>query len=265
MPKPADYLVCATQRSGSTLLVESLAATGVAGRPQEFFQYLPSSSLSPQPREWFAGIDDPSLTGLLDPTDPGTVDTRTAEQWREDVLREGRTANGVWGGKLMWNQTPLLISRTRTASGSLRTAIRSLFDGADPVYVHVHRPDLVSQAVSMWRAVQTRVWRDDPDHDRDRDAQAVYRAEGIAHLAGILQWQERAWRSWFAAESIEPLDIDFGELVADPRKTTARVLEAVGQDPHSAPPPPLKPQSNSRSKEWAERYRADAAKNGYPL
>ena len=57
MPSPDDYLVCASQRSGSTLLVESLAATGVAGRPQEFFQYYPSSSLSPQPREWFAGVD----------------------------------------------------------------------------------------------------------------------------------------------------------------------------------------------------------------
>lgn len=35
------YLVLATQRSGSTLLVESLRATGCAGEPQEFFQYLP--------------------------------------------------------------------------------------------------------------------------------------------------------------------------------------------------------------------------------
>ncbi|ADG79916.1 Trehalose 2-sulfotransferase OS=Tsukamurella paurometabola (strain ATCC 8368 / DSM / CCUG 35730/ CIP 100753 / JCM 10117 / KCTC 9821 / NBRC 16120 / NCIMB 702349 / NCTC 13040) OX=521096 GN=Tpau_3332 PE=3 SV=1 [Tsukamurella paurometabola] len=264
MSQPPSYLVCASQRSGSTLLVESLAATGVAGNPQEFFQYFPSSSLSPQPREWFAGVDDPDLLALLDPTEAGTVDTRTQEQWRADVLTSGRTSNGVWGGKLMWNQTPILISRTRVASGSLRTAVRSLFDGADPVYVHVFRPDVVPQAVSMWRAVQTRTWRDDPDHDRERDERAVYRAEGIAHLAGILLEQERAWRAWFAAEAIEPLEIDFTELIADPRTSTARVLEALGQDPALAPPPPLKPQSNERSKEWAQRYRADAAQNGYP-
>ncbi|KXP03695.1 trehalose 2-sulfotransferase [Tsukamurella pseudospumae] len=265
MPSPDDYLVCASQRSGSTLLVESLAATGVAGRPQEFFQYYPSSSLSPQPREWFAGVDDASLLDLLDPIDPGTVDPRGPAQWRADVLREGRTPNGVWGGKLMWNQTPVLVTRTRTASGSVRTAIRSLFDGADPLYVHVHRPDVVAQAVSMWRAVQTRVWRDDPDHDRERDERAVYRADGIAHLAGILREQERSWRAWFAFEGITPLEIDFHELTADPQKTTARMLDALGQDPQLAPPPPLKPQSNDRSKEWAERYRADAAENGYPL
>lgn len=41
------YLVLATQRSGSTLLVESLRATGCAGEPQEFFQYLPSTGMAP--------------------------------------------------------------------------------------------------------------------------------------------------------------------------------------------------------------------------
>lgn len=92
MPQPVNYLVCASQRSGSTLLVESLAATGVAGRPQEFFQYYPSSSLAPQPREWFAGVDDPSLTDLLDPIDPGTVDARTPAQWRDTTLRRRRPA-----------------------------------------------------------------------------------------------------------------------------------------------------------------------------
>lgn len=49
------YLVLASQRSGSTLLVESLRATGVAGEPGEFFQYLPATSQSPQPRQWFEG------------------------------------------------------------------------------------------------------------------------------------------------------------------------------------------------------------------
>ena len=35
---PTDtYLICATQRSGSTLLCELLKQTGVAGRPEEYF------------------------------------------------------------------------------------------------------------------------------------------------------------------------------------------------------------------------------------
>ena len=64
---PTAYLVLASQRSGSTLLVESLRATGVAGEPQEFFQYLPTTSMSPQPRQWFADVEDESILRLLDP------------------------------------------------------------------------------------------------------------------------------------------------------------------------------------------------------
>ncbi|MGW0036930.1 trehalose 2-sulfotransferase [Gordonia sp. NPDC003376] len=265
MPTSESYLVCASQRSGSTLLVESLAATGVAGTPEEFFQYFTSSSQAPQPREWFAGIDDPTILNLLDAVDPGEVDTRDFASWRTDILAAGRTPNGVWGGKLMWNQTPLLVARTRTGTGSLRTAIRALL-GADPLYIHVYREDVVPQAVSMWRAVQTRVWRDGhgPHADADRDARAEYNADGIAHLAGILLEQERQWRRWFSDEGIEPFDVEFGQLVKDPQGTTARVLTALGLDPVLAPPPPLKPQSNARSKEWAQRYRRDAERNGYP-
>lgn len=261
MPPVDNYLVCASQRSGSTLLVESLAATGVAGTPEEFFQYFTSSSLSPQPREWFAGVDDPEILDLLDDTDPGRPDDRDFRRWRSDVLAAGRGANGVWGGKLMWNQTPLLIARTRVGSGSLRTSIREIL-GDDPLFVHVYREDIVGQAVSMWRAVQTRIWRDDGGHGtHDR---AVYNARGIAHLATILLDEERHWRAWFEAEDISPIDVEFGQLVKDPRGTTARVLSALGQDPALAPSPPTKPQSNSRSKQWAQRYREDATRNGYP-
>ena len=263
VPLPDTYLVCASQRSGSTLLVESLAATGVAGVPQEFFQYYPTSSQAPQPREWFVGVTDPEILKLLDETDPGTVDKRDSDEWRTDVRNAGRTSNGVWGGKLMWNQTPLLVARSRVGDGTLRSALRWFFDGQDPLFVHVSRNDVVAQAVSMWRAVQTRVWRDDGSNP-DADDGAVYHAEGIAHLAGILADEERRWREWFAAEQITPIEIEFRELVADPTGLTADILTALGQDPALAPPPPLKPQSNSRSKEWAQRYRADAAQNGYP-
>src|ERR1700739_2545347 len=143
-----SYLVLATQRSGSTLLVESLRATGCAGEPQEFFQYLPHTGMAPQPREWFAGVDDESILRLLDPLDErGTPDTATPVAWREHIRSSGRTPNGVWGGKLMWNQTSLLLKRAAqlpecsgTPGYGLRAAIREVI-GSEPVYVHVHRPD----------------------------------------------------------------------------------------------------------------------------
>jgi LPS sulfotransferase NodH len=195
--QPTAYLVLASQRSGSTLLVESLRATGVAGEPQEFFQYLPTTSMSPQPKEWFADADDESILRLLDPLIDGKPDLAPAEIWRDYIRTVGRTPNGIWGGKLMWNQTCLLLSRAkdlpeRSGSGLL-SAIRDVV-GTDPVLIHVYRPDVVSQAVSFWRAVQTRVWRGRPDplarragriprrSDRARGPDSARAGGGLAHL-----------------------------------------------------------------------------------
>src|ERR1700750_1052842 len=137
---PATYLVLASQRSGSTLLVESLRATGVAGEPQEFFQYLPNTSMSPQPKEGFAAIDDDSVLRLLAPLVEGKPDLAPAEIWRDYIRTVGRTPNGVWGGKLMWNQTPLLLQRAKDlparSGDGLLSAIRGVV-GSDPVLVHV--------------------------------------------------------------------------------------------------------------------------------
>ncbi|GGF36819.1 trehalose 2-sulfotransferase [Williamsia phyllosphaerae] len=257
------YLVLATQRSGSTLLVESLRATGIAGEPQEFFQYLPHSGLAPQPREWFADVTDESILSLLDPLDPGTPRSETGDEWAERIRREGSTANGVWGGKLMWNQTPLLLANAsglRNRSGDdLRSAIDDLL-GPDVVFVHVYRTDIAAQAVSMWRAVQTRVWRGAAPAEIDERAQ--YHAGGIAHLHAILSEQERSWRAWFDTAGVEPIEIDYRHLAEDTTGEVGRVLSALGLDPALAPPPALTRQGNARSVDWIERYRRDAAREG---
>ncbi|CPR09499.1 sulfotransferase [Mycobacterium bohemicum DSM 44277] len=266
MPKsPSSYLVLASQRSGSTLLVETLRATGVAGEPQEFFQYLPTTSLAPQPREWFADLQDESILRLLDPLEPGKPDLAPAETWREYIRTVGRTPNGVWGGKLMWNQTPLLLDRARQlpdrSGDGLLAAIRDVV-GEEPLFIHVHRPDVVSQAVSFWRAVQTRVWRGKPDPLRD--ARASYHAGAIAHVVTMLRAQEEGWRRWFAEEDVHPMDIPYPVLWRNLTQVVADILQALGLDPRLAPEPVLERQGDDRSDEWVDRYRADAERDGLP-
>lgn len=265
MSTASAYLVLASQRSGSTLLVESLRATGVAGEPQEFFQYLPTTSQAPQPRQWFAGVHDESILQLLDPLDEGTPDLAPAHIWRDYIRAVGRTPNGVWGGKLMWNQTPLLLERARAlpdrSDDGLLAAIRDVV-GSDPFLVYVHRPDKVSQAVSFWRAVQTRVWRGRPDPGRDE--RALYHAGAIAHIVTMLRRQDEGWRSWFTEEGIAPLEVPYPVLWRNLTHVVTTVLEALGQDPRLAPPPVLERQADQRSDEWVERYRSDAQNNGLP-
>src|SRR5690242_11782657 len=98
------YLVCATQRSGSTLLCELLKGTEVAGVPEEFFEALRSTGMPRQPRQYFdgSGLDDvvAGLPPLQDghPEKPGDF-----EGWFTYAIQRGTTSNGVFGAKMMWN------------------------------------------------------------------------------------------------------------------------------------------------------------------
>src|SRR6201991_2549603 len=60
-----SYLVCATPRSGSTLLCEALKSTGVAGRPEEYFEALRNTGRPRRPQEYFKGVDDASIAEHL--------------------------------------------------------------------------------------------------------------------------------------------------------------------------------------------------------
>ena len=233
---PTAYLVLASQRSGSTLLVESLRATGVAGEPQEFFQYLPTTSMSPQPREWFADVSDESVLRLLDPIVEGKPDLAPAKIWRDYIRTVGRTPNGVWGGKLMWNQTPLLLQRAKDLperSGTACSRPSAMSSAADPVLVHVYRPDVVSQAVSFWRAVQTRVWRGRPDPVRD--ARAEYHAGASRTWSTCCAPRRRVGGTWFAEENVKPIDVPYPVLWRNLTEVVGTVLEALGLDPRLAP------------------------------
>jgi LPS sulfotransferase NodH len=56
-----SYLVCATPRSGSTLLCETLEQTGIAGRPREYFEALKETGVPRRPREYFWGLRRPEV------------------------------------------------------------------------------------------------------------------------------------------------------------------------------------------------------------
>jgi N-sulfoglucosamine sulfohydrolase len=57
----ASYLICATPRSGSTLLCDALEGTGIAGRPAEHFEVLLETGLPRQPRDYFQRSNDPEV------------------------------------------------------------------------------------------------------------------------------------------------------------------------------------------------------------
>lgn len=56
-----SYLICATPRSGSTLLCEAMQNSGIAGCPEEYFEDLVKTGHPHRPLEYFEGVDDPIL------------------------------------------------------------------------------------------------------------------------------------------------------------------------------------------------------------
>ena len=65
MKPDCSYLVCATPRSGSTLVCHALEETGVAGRPEEYFEALRHSGRPRRPEEYPSpsGVSQRSVTG----------------------------------------------------------------------------------------------------------------------------------------------------------------------------------------------------------
>jgi LPS sulfotransferase NodH len=252
----AAYLVCATPRSGSTLLCEMLRETGVAGAPREHFEFLRRSGQPRQPREYFEGVSEPGVVGLLAPLEAGSADVEPADAWRARILHEGSTPNGVWGGKLMWGHVEDLLGRARRLDGlaqaDLATVLRALL--GDVRLVFVTRADKVAQAVSLWRAVQTQRWSAAAGAPR-QPTDATYSFAAIDHLAGQLARDDAAWRAWFAAHaSHAPLELSYDAIAADPRAAVERVLGFAGLPAADVGDPPLRDQRDARSREWVERY-----------
>jgi LPS sulfotransferase NodH len=87
--KPStSYLVCASQRSGTTLLCRALADTGVAGRPDEYFLAVDERD-HPEWRGWEHGPFGRAHQA------------RDREHYLDIVSDLGSTPNGVFGAKLM--------------------------------------------------------------------------------------------------------------------------------------------------------------------
>jgi LPS sulfotransferase NodH len=232
----SGLIVCATQRSGSTLLSELLKATGVAGVPSEYFQHFKDTGLADQPRQYLAGVSDPAVLSMLPPLDPGVPETAFDF---DAVRRAGTTPNGVFAAKIMWSHTPDLWARLGE---------RSLEDVFGPLhYVQVVRRDKVAQAVSLWTAIQTQAW----SSGDVAIAEPVYSFAAIKHLIAWLSEGERGWTEWLRGRS--PDVVVYEDFARDPAPT----IEILAGAPVA--PAPLRRQSGSRSSAWAARYASEAA------
>jgi trehalose 2-sulfotransferase len=254
------YLVCATPRSGSTLLCEMLINTGVAGRPAEHVEGLRLLGRPAEPREYFTGVRDRAVLELLPASAPPQPHHVPIGERLAAILRHATTPNGVFGTKVMWAYLADLQDRLAElpALAPLEDADRLRAVLGDVRYVHVSRHDHVAQAISMWRALQTRAWR----AETDDAVEPVYSFTAIHHLVELLDAHDEHWRDWFAAHGIEPLSLSYDDIADAPQRELARTLDFLGIEGACEGEPPLRRQAGPVSAEWSARYRADLEVGG---
>jgi LPS sulfotransferase NodH len=214
------YAICTQPRSGSNLLCEYLSSTDRLGHPLEYFN-------GPARRE----------LGLADyPDDPRLqIDA---------ILRLGATSNGVYAVKLFASQFADFQHRVRWTERLPKLQ-----------FVYLCRDDLLGQAISWARALQTEQYRSTQNVKRT----AFYDAGLIrAQLMTIVEERAR-WEAFFARTGISPLRLTYERFLEDPAGHVGIVAALVDVDDAKvdAGKINLVKQRDALSEEWRQRFRAE--------
>jgi LPS sulfotransferase NodH len=179
--------------------------------------------------------------------------------WREyldRVLEAGTGPSGVFCTKLMWGYLHDALHELRRLSRMYDeddlAVLCSFFP--EPSFVWIRREDVVAQAVSWARAVQTGQWASfqavqaEPAFDFDQ-------VDGLYHLARV---HDGAWARWFAAHGVDPLRVVYEELATDPVGVVEDVIARLGLEPSPVKgraPMELSRQGDAVNLDWAARYK----------
>lgn len=216
-PPLRGYAICTAPRSGSNFLCELLTATGELGRPLEYF-----NGPGRRRQEFPDYPDDP-------------------EQQLAAVLRLGVTANGIYGLKVFATHFDT-VRDTRWAARlpNLR-------------FIYLRRRDLLGQAISYARAMHTGRYKSTWAEGQSSE----YDAGLINNNLVTLVREHARWQFYFARNGVQPLELWYEDVQADPHRAIAQVAGAMGLERVSAPDPArlsLQVQRDETSEAWRQRF-----------
>ena len=171
-------------------------AIGVAGRPEWYFR-------EPDQHYWA------SRFGVRVSPD-GSFDYAALVQ---GAVGAGRSVNGVFAARIMWGTLDVVVRGLR--SSSTASDLEVLVEAFGPIhFVWLRRGDDIGQAVSWARAEQTGYW-----HQGDA-ARATPQLDisQVDDLVRTVRDHNDAWRTWFADQRVEPQEVAYEDLIANPRR-----------------------------------------------
>src|SRR6516225_7635540 len=197
----ATYVIASTPRSGSSLLAAGLLATGVAGRPEEYFT--------------------PDYIGSYKEDLKLPMNCSWAE-YLAKVMGFAATENGVRGVKIHWRHV-VLLAQTLGFRGDPGAVLEMLFPAA--VFVNIVRADRRAQAISLFRAETTGEWFRSSGSSRSVRPWGLYLArptpgQAAADLTGVaptyeqiigiersLNAEQAAWTNHFTTRRLKVLTV----------------------------------------------------------
>lgn len=238
MEAKSSYFVCATPRTGSTLLCDMLMNSGVAGYPEEYFEHLKETGLPRQPIEYFA-LRDEFLAGTVQEAKERKVDRHRLMEWSSHgyasltkvVLNTRCTANGVFGAKMMWGYFGDFLSQMFSVDSFDSSSSHDKIQGFFPQlqYIWIRRNDSLLQAISLWKAIQNQCWRMDVGEEQDGKVCPVsFSYEAISYLQKVLIEEDACWETYFRRIGVIPIAVRYEELSASPAKVASSVLGQLG-------------------------------------
>lgn len=245
-----SYIICATPRTGSTLLCDLLNSTRVAGEPDSFFM----RNVDPIWAERW---------GLPPREGKGTVDHSSA--YLKAAIAAGRGQTGIFGLRMMREDLPHLmtmIDQAYPAKSSDKERLQAAFGRV--LCIYLSRQDKLSQAISMVKAEQSGLWHIAPDgSELERLAppkEPEYDFVRIKAKLDELESYDAKWVSWFSEQNIKPLRINYETLSENPDATILAICEelAVRQPPSGTLVSGVAKLADAVSREWITRFQADA-------
>ena len=256
MPRPTDaaghvdsYLICATPRTGSSLLCGLLESAGVAGRPESYFR-------RPDEESWAV------RWGIVRSPDGGY----SYPDYVRAAIAAGRTENGVFAARLMWGSLGEVVDNLGAVHPDLAGADVDLLTRTfgHTRFVYLRRNDILGQAVSWLRAEQTNVWFE-ADQPRQEQTEHEYRFDfdRIHELVQLIDAHNRAWRDWFTSVGVRPHAVRYEELASDPVGVTRDILDFLGLrlPPRREILIRHRRLADEVNAQWIDRYRVELAKH----
>lgn len=211
-----NYVICATPRSGSTLLAKGLQSTNIAGLPHEYFNIDHQSDYL---KRWdFKELED--YIGLLQ--------------------KHRVSSNGIFGFKIHYNQYVETFDKKN---------LSSYFNNLN--YIFITREDKIMQGISLEKAMQTQKWSSEFIPIR----KSRFNYKGIKNRIDTINSQESNWLKYFRTYGIKPYIVRYEDLEQKYELTIKEVLEFLKiEDKYVIHPKKLFKQRNFSNYLWKLNY-----------